>query len=327
VGNDAAREEKQLRKYLTRRLLQLIPMLLFISLVSFALIRLAPGDPVMSFVTPNMSPEDVERIRANMGLDQPLYQQYLYWLQNVVTGNFGYSLLNQRPVLDQIVERLPATIGLMGSSLALSLILGIGLGLISALYKNRWIDRVLSLLAYIGISLPGLWLAMILIYVFALKLNWLPSIGMRTIGVNSAWDVIKHGIMPCLVLSVGSIAVYMRYIRSSTISQLEEDYVQVQYAYGATKGKVLFRHVLRNVLLPVITILGLSLPEVITGAFIVESIFSWPGMGSLGINAVFGLDYPMIMGITMMSSFLLIVGNLLADALYGVVDPRIKAMR
>lgn len=316
-----------MRKYLTRRLLQLIPMLLFISLVSFALIRLAPGDPVMSFVTPNMSPEDVERIRANMGLDQPLYQQYLYWLQNVVTGNFGYSLLNQRPVLDQIVERLPATIGLMGSSLALSLILGIGLGLISALYKNRWIDRVLSLLAYIGISLPGLWLAMILIYVFALKLNWLPSIGMRTIGVNSAWDVIKHGIMPCLVLSVGSIAVYMRYIRSSTISQLEEDYVQVQYAYGATKGKVLFRHVLRNVLLPVITILGLSLPEVITGAFIVESIFSWPGMGSLGINAVFGLDYPMIMGITMMSSFLLIVGNLLADALYGVVDPRIKAMR
>ncbi|MFF2885818.1 ABC transporter permease [Paenibacillus sp. NPDC057967] len=302
-------------------------MLLFISLVSFALIRLSPGDPVMSFVTPNMSPEDVERIRASMGLDQPLYQQYIYWLQNVLTGNLGYSLINHRPVLDLIVERIPATLGLMGSSLVLSLIIGVLFGLISALNKNKLIDRVLSLLAYICISLPGLWFAMILIYFFSLKLNWLPSIGMRTIGVNSVWDVILHGIMPCLVLSITNIAVYMRYIRSSTISQLEEDYVQIQYAFGSTRMTVLFRHVLRNVLLPVITILGLSLPEIITGAFIVESIFSWPGMGSLGINAVFALDYPMIMGITMMSSFLLIFGNLLADVLYGVVDPRIKSMR
>ncbi len=316
-----------MKKYLSRRLLQLIPMLLFISVVSFALIRLAPGDPVLSFVTPNMSPEDVERIRASMGLDQSLVQQYTYWLKNVMTGNFGYSLLNHRPVLDQIAERIPATLGLMGASLVISLVIGIALGLISALNKNRLIDRVLSLLSYIGISLPGLWFGMILIYIFSLKLHWLPSMGMRTIGVSSIGDVILHGIMPCLVLSISNIAVFMRYIRSSTISQLEEDYVQIQYAFGSTRTTVLLRHVLRNVLLPVITILGLSVPEIITGAFIVESIFSWPGMGSLGINAVFSLDYPMIMGITMMSSFLLIFGNLLADVLYGVVDPRIKAMR
>jgi peptide/nickel transport system permease protein len=148
--------------------------------------------------------------------------------------------------------------------------------------------------------------------------------GMRTVGMDSAWDIIKHGILPCTVLTFMNVSVYMRYIRSNTISQLEEDYVQIQYAYGATKGTVLLRHVLKNVLLPVITILGMSLPELIAGAFITESVFSWPGMGSLGISAVHGLDYPIIMGITMMSSVLLVVGNLVADILYGVVDPRIK---
>ncbi|MFB7814863.1 ABC transporter permease [Paenibacillus chitinolyticus] len=314
-------------KYVLHRILQLIPILLFISIVSFALIRLAPGDPVLSFVTPNMSPEDVERIRQNMGLDQPLYIQYGLWLKNVLAGNFGYSLNNHRPVLTLIVERLPATIGLMGSAFLLSLLIAVVLGLISAVYKNKLADRVLSLLSYIGISLPGLWFALILIYVFTVQLHWLPSMGMRTIGVNSAWDVIKHGIMPCLVLCITHVSVFMRYIRSSTISQLEEDYVQIQYAYGSTRRTVLFRHILRNVLLPVITLFGLSFAEIITGAFIVESIFSWPGMGSLGINAVFGLDYPLIMGMTMMSSFLLIFGNLLADVLYGLADPRIKTMR
>ncbi|MFD7522403.1 ABC transporter permease [Paenibacillus chitinolyticus] len=314
-------------KYVLHRILQLIPILLFISIVSFALIRLAPGDPVLSFVTPNMSPEDVERIRQNMGLDQPLYIQYGLWLKNVLAGNFGYSLNNHRPVLTLIVERLPATIGLMGSAFLLSLLIAVVLGLISAVYKNKLADRVLSLLSYIGISLPGLWFALILIYVFTVQLHWLPSMGMRTIGVHSAWDVIKHGIMPCLVLCITHVSVFMRYIRSSTISQLEEDYVQIQYAYGSTRRTVLFRHILRNVLLPVITLFGLSFAEIITGAFIVESIFSWPGMGSLGINAVFGLDYPLIMGMTMMSSFLLIFGNLLADVLYGLADPRIKTMR
>ncbi|MCY9590884.1 ABC transporter permease [Paenibacillus chitinolyticus] len=314
-------------KYVLHRILQLIPILLFISIVSFALIRLAPGDPVLSFVTPNMSPEDVERIRQNMGLDQPLYIQYGLWLKNVLAGNFGYSLNNHRPVLTLIVERLPATIGLMGSAFLLSLLVAVVLGLISAVYKNKLADRVLSLLSYIGISLPGLWFALILIYVFTVQLHWLPSMGMRTIGVHSAWDVIKHGIMPCLVLCITHVSVFMRYIRSSTISQLEEDYVQIQYAYGSTRRTVLFRHILRNVLLPVITLFGLSFAEIITGAFIVESIFSWPGMGSLGINAVFGLDYPLIMGMTMMSSFLLIFGNLLADVLYGLADPRIKTMR
>lgn len=316
-----------MKKYLLRRVLQMIPLLLFISVVSFAVIRLSPGDPVLSFVTPNMSPEDVERIRQSMGLNQPLYLQYVFWLLNLFQGNMGYSLNNHRPVLELIMERIPATVGLVGTAFVISLLFAIVAGLISAMYKNRLIDRLISLLSYIGISLPGLWFGMILIYVFSVKLHWLPSMGMRTIGTDSIWDIIKHGIMPCTVLCIANVSVFIRYIRSSTISQLEEDYVQIQYAFGSARRTVLFRHVLRNVLLPLVTIFGLSLPELITGAFIVESIFSWPGLGSLGMNAVTGLDYPLIMGFTMISSFLLVFGNMLADVLYGIIDPRIKTMR
>ncbi|WP_339785477.1 ABC transporter permease [Paenibacillus sp. FSL R7-0313] len=313
-----------MNNYIIRRIAQAIPLLFVISIVSFTLIKLAPGDPVLSFVTPNMGAEDVERIRQNLGLDQPMYVQYVVWLKNVLTGDLGYSLVNHRPVAQMIIERLPATFGLMGASLLLSLLISIPLSMIAGSRQNSLFDRGLSLISYIGISIPSFWFGMMLIYFFAVELHWLPSMGMRTIGVDSAWDIIKHGILPCTVLTFMNVSVYMRYIRSNTISQLEEDYVQIQYAYGATRGTILLRHVLKNVLLPVITILGMSLPELIAGAFITESVFSWPGMGSLGISAVHGLDYPIIMGITMISSVLLVVGNLVADILYGVVDPRIK---
>lgn len=313
-----------MQKYILRRILQAIPLLWFISIVSFALIKLAPGDPVLSFVTPNMNAEDVERIRHDLGLTEPIIVQYWNWLKNVFSGDLGYSLMSHRPVTELILERLPATIGLMGSAMLISILISVPLSMYAASRKNRLSDRCLSLLSYIGISIPSFWFGIMLIYIFALKLNLLPSMGMRTIGVDSTLDILKHGILPCTVLTFMNVSVYMRYIRSHTISQLEEDYVQIQYAYGATRGTVLRRHVLKNVLLPVITILGMSFPELIAGAFITESVFSWPGMGALGITSVFQLDYPVIMGITMISSVMLVVGNLVADLLYGVVDPRIK---
>lgn len=313
-----------MQKYILRRILQAIPLLWFISIVSFALIKLAPGDPVLSFVTPNMNAEDIERIRHDLGLTEPIIVQYWNWLKNVFSGDLGYSLMSHRPVTELILERLPATFGLMGSAMLLSLIISVPLSMYAASRKNRLSDRGLSLLSYIGISIPSFWFGIMLIYIFALKLNLLPSMGMRTIGVDSTLDILKHGILPCTVLTFMNVSVYMRYIRSHTISQLEEDYVQIQYAYGSTRGTVLRRHVLKNVLLPVITILGMSFPELIAGAFITESVFSWPGMGALGITSVFQLDYPVIMGITMISSVMLVVGNLIADLLYGVVDPRIK---
>ncbi|MBS4222927.1 ABC transporter permease [Lederbergia citrea] len=313
-----------MKKVIAKRLLNAIPLLFMISIIAFLLIKMAPGDPVRSFVTPDMNPDDVERIRKSLGLDKPVHIQYFLWLQNILTGNFGYSIVSKRPVLEMIVERLPATMGLMGASLIVSLILAIPIGLYTAVKKNSLFDKFANFLSYIGISIPIFWFALMLIYLFSLKWNLLPSMGMRTVGVSSTWDVMKHGILPCSVLAFQNISVYMRYIRSSTIRQLDEDYVQIQYAYGATRDRILFHHVLRNVLLPIITIIGLSIPSLVGGAFITETVFSWPGLGLLGVTSIFSFDYPVIMAITLFSSIMLVIGNLVADILYSVVDPRIR---
>lgn len=313
-------------KTILKRILQIIPMLLVISVISFLLIKLAPGDPVRSFVTPDMNPDDVERIRQSLGLDQPIYIQYFKWLVNLFHGNFGYSIINSQPVLEQITERLPATIGLMGTSLIVTLLLSIPLGLVAASYENTWVDKLLNSISYIGISIPIFWFGMILIDVFAIRLGLLPSLGMRTIGETSFLDVAKHAILPVATLTFQGCASYYRYVRSNTLNQLKEEYVLFGYAKGLSKVQVMSRHVLKNSILPVITLLGMSLPQIISGAFITESIFSWPGMGSLGINAIFQLDYPVIMAITLFSALLLIIGNLLADIAYMIVDPRIRNM-
>jgi peptide/nickel transport system permease protein len=316
-----------MRQLIAKRLIQTIPLLFFVSIVCFALIKAAPGDPVLSFVTPNMHAEDIERVRANLGLDKPAYVQYGLWLKELLKGNLGYSLVNHQPVAALILERLPATAGLMGCAILLAVILAIPLGLIAGAFHNKWVDKLITFLSYIGISVPLFWLAILLIYLFAIKLHWLPSMGMRTVGVNSAADVIKHGILPVSVLAFSFLSSYVRYVRSSTIGQLREDYVQIQYAYGSSRWVVLFRHVLKHVLLPIITLLGMSLAELVTGAIVTETVFSWPGIGSLGMTAVRGMDYPIIMGITLFSALLLIIGNLLADVLYGFADPRIKSSR
>lgn len=313
-----------MKEKIVKRLFNVIPMLFFISIISFLLMHMAPGDPIQAYVTPKMSAVDIERVRHNMGLDQPIYIQYFKWLINAVQGNLGYSLINHRPVATVIFDRIPNTILITLTALILSLIIAIPVGLISGYNKNSVLDNVLNVIAYIGISIPSFWFAMMLIYIFSLKLNLLPSIGMRTIGVDTTVDLIKHMIMPVIVLSYYNVCVFTRYIRSSTIGQLNEDYVLTQYAYGASAKEVLFKHVFKNTLLPIITIFAMSLPQLVTGAFITETIFGWPGMGQLGVTAIFGYDYPVVMGITMISSVVLIIGNLIADILYQVVDPRIK---
>lgn len=313
-----------MKRIILKRILQAIPILVFISLVSFYLIRLAPGDPVNTFITPEMSEDYIEQLRSNLGLDKPIIVQYFYWLKNILKGNFGYSYINHQPVSKEIITRIPATFGLMGASMVLSLVVSIPLGLLSAMYNNKFIDWFISKASYIGISIPSFWLSIILIYIFSSRLRLLPSIGMRTIGVNSFLDIVKHGILPCISLSFSSISVFTRYIRANAIAQLNENYVEVAYAKGLSKRIVLYRHVLKNSLLPVITILGMSLPSLVSGAFITETIFGWPGMGRLGVNAIFSFDYPVIMAITMISSVTLVLGNLLADIAYYFADPRIK---
>ena len=311
-------------KMILKRLAQSIPMIITISIVSFLLIRVAPGDPVRALVTPESSFEDIERIREAMGLNDNYLVQYARWAKAVLQGDFGYSFSNHRPVLEQIVERLPQTLGLMVSALIISLVIGTIIGIISAMNNGGIFDRVFTFLSYVGISIPSFWFAMILIHILSLKLGWLPSIGMRTLGVETTTDLIKHSIMPVLTLSISDTATISRYVRARVVSELKEDYVMTEKAQGFSKTDLFFKSILKNSLLPIITILGMGLPRLISGAFITESIFGWPGLGQLGMNAIFKYDYPLIMATTMFASLLLIFGNLLSDILYMLVDPRIK---
>ncbi|GAA0121274.1 ABC transporter permease [Clostridium faecium] len=315
-----------MKKHVTKRVLEAIPMLLFISFISYILMNLAPGDPAQGFRTPQMSEEQVAMIRASLGLDKPVVVRYFYWLKNTLRGNLGYSLITHQPVATEILSRLPATLGLMGASMILSILISIPLGMYTAFNKNKFVDNVFTALSYIGISIPSFWFSMILITIFSLKLRLLPSVGMRTIGVDSFLDILKHGILPTIVLSLPNSAVLTRYVRSATIGELQEDYIITAMAKGVSKKQVLFKHVMKNSLIPIITILGMSLPSLVSGAFITETVFGWPGMGRLGINSIFSMDYPIIMAITMMTSIMVILGNLIADLLYIVVDPRIKAV-
>ena len=313
-------------KHIAKRLLQLIPVLLLVSIFSFLIIHFAAGDRLNMYIRPDMTPEEMDTLRANLGLDGTIVDQYLGWLNNVLHGNLGNSLTNSgQPVADRILEVLPNTILLMGTSLVLSFVISIPLGLIAGLKKNQWPDQIISFFSYIGISIPSFWFGLILIIVFSLVLKVLPGSGIHTIGDDSLLDLIRHLIMPSLVLSVGNVATFTRYIRSATISQLEEEYVLTAKAKGVSQRGILFSHVLKNCLLPVITLAGMRFSSLVTGSFIVESVFGWPGMGTLGMSAINNLNYPMIMGFTMLSCLLLIVGNLIADLLYYVADPRIKS--
>ena len=313
-------------KHIAKRLLQLIPVLLLVSIFSFLIIHFAPGDPLNMYIRPDMTPEEMDTLRANLGLDGTIVDQYLGWLNNVLHGNLGNSLTNSgQPVADRILEVLPNTILLMGTSLVLSFVISIPLGLIAGLKKNQWPDQIISFFSYIGISIPSFWFGLILIIVFSLLLKVLPGSGIHTIGDDSLLDLIRHLIMPSLVLSVGNVATFTRYIRSATISQLEEEYVLTAKAKGVSQRGILFSHVLKNCLLPLITLAGMRFSSLVTGSFIVESVFGWPGMGTLGMSAINSLNYPMIMGFTMLSCLLLVVGNLIADLLYYVADPRIRS--
>ena len=288
------------------------------------IIHFAPGDPINMYIRQDMTQQEIDELRVDLGLDGTIAEQYLAWLSNICRGNWGNSLINHQPVAKQIFEKLPATLLLMGTSFVLSILMSIPLGLVSGMKKNKAADQFISIFAYIGISIPAFWLALMLIIIFSLNLHWLPSNGMRTVGSNSVLDILWHLILPGIVLSVGNTAVFTRYIRSNTITQLEEEYVLTAKAKGVSKRRIMTGHVLKNCLLPIITIAGMNLASLVTGSFIIESVFGWPGMGTLGMSAINSRDYPMIMGFTMLSCVILIIGNFIADLLYGVADPRIK---
>lgn len=318
-----------MRNFVLKRLAQMVLVFVIVSMFSFSIIYFSPGDPLYLYTSPavssyKMTDEQLDSMRESLGLDGNVAQRYINWAGKMLQGDWGLSISNHQPVRDQILDKLPNTIGLMGASLLLSLIIAIPLGLLAGYYKNRWIDNIISGVSYLGISLPAFWFGIMLIIVFSLKLGILPSSGMRTIGVTSTADVIRHGILPVVVLSVNNTAVFVRYIRSNTIEQKEEEYVTTAISKGVPEMQVLKGHVLKNCLLPIITMVGMNFGTLITGSFIVESVFGWPGLGTLCMSAVNSRDYTMIMGITMLACTVLLIGNFLADILYGFADPRIK---
>ncbi|MDN9841535.1 ABC transporter permease [Clostridioides difficile] len=314
-------------KLILNRVKVLIPMLILISILSFGLLELAPGDPADAYINPLMSSQDIENIRVNMGLDKPVYIRYLNWLKNTLSGNLGISYINHMPVTEQIMEKMGNTFILMGTSLIFSILVAIPLGILLAVNKNSITSKVSSFFNYIGVSIPSFWIGMILISIFSVKLNIFPSGGMHTIGNDSIGDLVKHLVLPVITLGLYNTAIFTNYVEASVNEQLKKQYVITARAKGLSEKVILFKHVLKNSLTSLVTILGMSIQKLVTGAFVTEVVFSWPGMGRLMIDSIFSRDYTVIMAITMLSALFLILGNLVADILYLLIDPKIKSSK
>ncbi|MDX5727467.1 ABC transporter permease, partial [Clostridioides difficile] len=271
--------------------------------------------------------QDIENIRVNMGLDKPVYIRYLNWLKNTLSGNLGISYINHMPVTEQIMEKMGNTFILMGTSLIFSILVAIPLGIFLAVNKNSITSKVSSVFNYIGVSIPSFWIGMILISIFSVKLNIFPSGGMHTIGNDSIGDLVKHLVLPVITLGLYNTAIFTNYVEASVNEQLKKQYVITARAKGLSEKVILFKHVLKNSLTSLVTILGMSIQKLVTGAFVTEVVFSWPGMGRLMIDSIFSRDYTVIMAITMLSALFLILGNLVADILYLLIDPKIKSSK
>ncbi len=319
--------------YLSGRLLVLIPLLLGITLISFVVIHLAPGEPtdLQTQMNPHASAELQERLRRQYGLDQPLHIQYGQWLGRLAVLDFGESFAgDRRPVLDKILERLPVTILINLLSILFILGVSVPLGILSAVRRNSLFDRTTTILVFTGFAMPSFWLALLLMDWFGVRLGLLPISGLKSLGYEylsfsgQILDRISHLILPVFVSAIGGLAGFSRYMRSNMLEVIRQDYILTARAKGLSEHTVIYKHALRNALLPVITILGLSVPGLIGGSVIFETIFAIPGMGKLFFDGVMMRDYPLIMGILVMGAVLTLLGNLLADICYAVADPRIR---
>ncbi len=315
-------------QYLIRRVLISIPTLIAISIVIFTILALAPGDPLAEFaMNPAVPPEVRQRIRQSMGLDDPIPVRYVKWASSMLRGDFGYSFRSKSPVIDLIRQRLPTTLYVIGTAYLVSVLIAIPVGVLSALRQYSVFDNIATTLAFIGFSLPTFVTGILFILIFSVKLGWLPMIYRTTIeveGLAGLWLRIKQALMPIMVLALFETAALTRYTRAAMLETIHQDYVRTARAKGLSERAVVLRHALRNALIPVVTIVALSIPGIFTGAVITEQIFRVPGMGSLLISAIRDNDTPVIMAITIIFSVLVVLFNLIADILYGVLDPRIK---
>ena len=316
-------------QYMIRRLIVAVPTFFAITVIVFALFALSPGDPVINIIGFDtfalMSPDQIELVRQQYGFNDSWYSRYFNWLGDALRGDLGYPYKGGKTVSELLVERIPPTLLLMGTSLVLALVVGIPMGIIMALRQYSKLDYGLTIVAFANLSIPSFFIALAFIYVFALRLDILPTYGMQTIGEPfSIWDRFKHLIMPAVILGLFNAGVWARYTRSSVLEIKRLDFVTVARAKGLKERTVTTRHIFRNALLPLITVIGLSIPQLLGGAIIIETIFQWPGMGMLGWRATTTRDYPTLMGITLLSATIILLSNLITDLGYAIADPRIR---
>ncbi len=312
--------------YLLRRVLQAVPLLLGVSCVAFVILRLAPGGPMAVYAqNPNMTEADMRRIEHLLGLDQPIHVQYVRWASGMLSGHLGYSYRTGRPVGGIILDRVPATIELMAAAYLIAITLGITTGVVSALRRYSLFDYLATPAAMIGLSVPTFWFGLIVIIVFAATLHWIPSGGLSSLGAPfSVSDRLIHLVGPAAVLGLWMTATWSRYTRSSVLEVIGQDYIRTARAKGLRSPAILLRHTLRNALIPLITLAGLEFRNLFGGALVTETVFSWPGVGRLYLDSLNYQDYAVILGLLLVTSVMVLVGSLLADICYALVDPRIR---
>lgn len=313
--------------YLLGRLAQTVPVIFFVTVIVFSLMQLAPGDPVDLLVlsNPNVTPEEVQRLRAVYGLDDPIHVQYFRWISQIVQGNLGYSRLYHRSITSLLPQRLGNTLVLTGLSLLVSIFVALPIGVYSALRQYSWVDYALSLIAFVGISFPVFWSGILVILLFSVGLGWLPPGGHYSIEPGLGfWEKARYLVAPVLVLSLFSTASWMRYIRSSLLEVIRQDYILTARAKGLSNVAVWGHHALRNALIPIVTLIALTIPSLIGGAVVTEIVFSWPGMGRLIFDSLMNNDYYLAMATFLIVALLVALFNLLAEVVYALLDPRIR---
>ncbi len=316
-------------KFLTKRFAQSLFIVWGVLTLTFVVVQLAPGDPASIYIRPDIDPATVALIRKEMGLDLPLWQQYTHWMGEFITGNFGVSFVSHRPVKMILSEAIPNTLRLTIIVLFFQFVVGILLGIFMAVAKKNRAATTINAILLTIYSLPGFWLALMLIMIFSLKLGWLPSSQMASMTTPQGfwaqlWDAARHLVLPVVVLGSSLIAYTARFVRGNLSETLKQDYIRMARAFGLPKRKILYKYSLKNALLPLATMLGLYFPFLIGGAVVIEYVFAWPGMGRITINAIFSHDYPLILASCFVAAMAVVIGNLVSDLLYLVVDPRIK---
>ncbi len=315
--------------YILRRLIQAIPIVIGISVLTFLIVYLTPGSPVDRFRSPRVSAEAINALIRAYGLDQPLPVQFFKWFTKFWgflwdPSAWGYSFVDGKPVRDTIYARIPATLLLTGTALLLTVILAIPIGVLQAVKQYSWWDKVITILETIGYAMPTFWLGLILKQLFSIQFDLFPLFGQHAIGKTDVLDLLWHLTLPVVTLTVVSTAGWSRYMRASMLEVLRADFIRTAKSKGLSSRQVIFKHALRNALIPVVTLLGLTIPTLLSGAAITEAVFSWPGLGGLGVDAVRDRDYPVVLATVMIGGVFVIIGNLLADIAYSYVDPRIK---